>query len=211
MLVADIDRGGVFAQIVGTLVVISRKERDLIAGFIINKFRGDPELFKNGIAYIEEKTNKPVPGLVPYYKEFEIDTEDSASLDQAIKTGDRNTSGVINIAVLRVPHISNFTDIEALAQEPEVSVTWVDSPKSLFTYDAVILPGSKSVLYDMVMLEKAGWPDALKQYVKKKRGGVVGLCGGYQMLGMLIEDPFGVERHTYCRVDEILKMMKGNP
>lgn len=193
VLVADIDRGGVFAQIIGTLEIISQEERDLVAGVIINKFRGDAKLFDDGIAYIENKIQKPVFGVIPYYKGFEIDTEDSASLDQSLKTEGNNKEGRIRIAVLRLPYISNFTDIEALNQEPEVSVSWLRTPKDIFDYDAIILPGSKSVIYDLNLLQKAGWPGALKQYVEKGRGLVVGLCGGYQMLGMNIEDPLGIE------------------
>ena len=193
VLVADIDRGGVFAQIIGTVELISQEERDLVAGVIINKFRGDSKLFEDGIAYIENRIQRPVLGLIPYFKDFEIDTEDSASLDQALKTGNGAKKRPLHIAVLRLPYISNFTDIEVLAQEPDVSVTWLKAPKDLFDYDAIILPGSKSVISDMMILQQAGWPDALKQFVDKKRGVVVGLCGGYQMLGTRIEDPLGIE------------------
>ncbi len=193
VLVADIDRGGVFAQIIGTLAIISKEERDLIAGFIINKFRGDPKLFDDGIAYIEKKTGKPVFGLVPYYKGFGIDTEDSMSLDAAMKKVSGPVSGKINIAVLRLPHVSNFTDIEVLAGEPEVTITWLKSPESLNDFHALIIPGSKSVIHDLVVLKEAGWPRAMEQYVKNRQGFVIGLCGGYQMLGHTIEDPLGIE------------------
>ncbi len=193
VLVADIDRGGVFAQIIGTLEIISEEEWDLVAGIVINKFRGDATLFDDGIAYIEEKTQKPVLGLVPYFKGFEIDTEDSASLERSLKNSSKKKKGAIRIAVLRLPYISNFTDLEALAQEPDVDLTWLESPKNLSDVDAIVIPGSKSVVHDMIALERAGWPQALKAYVAGQRGAVIGLCGGYQMLGTRIEDPHGIE------------------
>jgi len=192
VLVADIDRGGVFAQIIGTMELISPKERDLVAGFIINKFRGDPDLFADGISFIEQRTGRPVLGLVPYFKDIHIDMEDSMSLDETIaRTGP--VKGKINIAVIRVPHIANFTDIHALEQEPETNIVWLSSPVDLTPYQAVILPGSKSVIADMAVLQKQGWPAALARYLETGQGRVIGLCGGYQMLGRTIEDPEGVE------------------
>ncbi|MFO8047741.1 MAG: cobyric acid synthase [Desulfosudaceae bacterium] len=193
ILVADIDRGGVFAQIVGTLELISEAERDLVAGFIINKFRGDPRLFDDGIAFLEEKTGKPVLGLVPVYRGFAIDTEDSMSLDAAMKNEAGPRPGRINLAVLRLPHVSNFTDIEALQQEPGVTVTWLEQPDKLDDYQALIIPGSKSVIHDLVTLRQAGWPAALAEFIRDDRKMVVGLCGGYQMLGRVVEDPLGLE------------------
>ncbi len=193
ILVADIDRGGVFAQIIGTLAVISPEERDRVAGFIINKFRGDPGLFEEGITYIEEVTGKPVLGLVPVYQGFAIDTEDSMSLEAAWNQEVRPVAGKINIGVIRVPHVSNFTDIDALAREPEVHLVWLTSPRHLPDFQAVIIPGSKSVIADMAALHQAGWAEALKGYIRKTAGRVVGLCGGYQMLGRRIADPLGLE------------------
>ncbi|MFW6236836.1 MAG: cobyric acid synthase [Desulfosudaceae bacterium] len=193
ILVADIDRGGVFAQIVGTLELISPAERDLVAGVIINKFRGDPRLFDEGIAFLEEKTGKPVLGLVPVYQGFAIDTEDSMSLDAAMKTRTGPLPGRINLAVLRLPHVANFTDIEALQEEPEVTVTWLERPDNLADFQALIIPGSKSVIHDLVQLHQAGWPDALADFIRDERKMVVGVCGGYQMLGRLVEDPLGLE------------------
>lgn len=193
VLVADIDRGGVFAQIIGTMDIIEPSERDLVAGFIINKFRGDARLFADGIACIEQKTGKPVFGLVPFYRDFAVDMEDSMSLDAATGTRAGAAAGKINIAVVRLPHVSNFTDIDALAREPEVTVTWLDAPVPLADFQAVIIPGSKSVVHDMSRLHRAGWPEALKRYLADTAGVVVGLCGGFQMLGRSIEDPLGIE------------------
>ncbi|MDY6830831.1 MAG: cobyric acid synthase [Thermodesulfobacteriota bacterium] len=192
VLVADIDRGGVFAQIIGTMELISPKERDLVAGFIINKFRGDPDLFAGGISFIEQRTGRPVLGLAPYFKDIHIDMEDSMSLDETLaRTGP--VKGKINIAVVKVPHVANFTDIHALEQEPETNIVWLSSPADLAPYQAVILPGSKSVIADMTVLHEQGWPRALSRYLEAGQGRVVGLCGGYQMLGRTIEDPEGVE------------------
>ncbi len=193
VMVADIDRGGVFAQIIGTMNIIDQAEQDLVAGFIINKFRGDPRLFDDGIALIEQKTGKPVFGLVPYYRDFAVDMEDSMSLEAACEQATGPVPGKINIAVVRPPHVSNFTDIDALAGEPEVTVTWLDAPNRLADYQVVIIPGSKSVVYDMIRLRKAGWTEALRRYLSDTNGVVVGLCGGYQMLGRHLEDPDGIE------------------
>ena len=196
VLVADIDRGGVFAQIIGTLDIIAKEERDLVAGFIINKFRGDPRLFDDGIAYIEDRTQKPVLGLVPYLKDIDIEQEDSASLESRIKQADPDGAAgqnKIRIAVVRLPYISNFTDLDALVREPDVQVQWLTTPEILFDFDAVILPGSKSVLHDMAALATSGWVPAIRRYAAQKRGLVVGLCGGYQLLGKEIEDPLHLE------------------
>jgi len=132
-------------------------------------------------------------GLVPYYKDFAVDMEDSMSLAAAARNSQGPVAGKINIAAVRLPHVSNFTDIDALALEPEVTVTWLDTPVSLSDFQAVIIPGSKSVIHDMSCLGQAGWPKALKGYLADTKGMVVGLCGGYQMLGQSIEDPLEVE------------------
>jgi len=190
IIVADIDRGGVFAQIIGTMSLISEQEQNLVAGFIINKFRGNPDLFQNGIDFIEQKTNKPVFGLVPWYEDICIDMEDSMSLDLSKP---QKKFAKIQIAVIRLPHISNFTDLQALEIEPEISITWLASPDNLLNYDAIIIPGSKNVIYDLKKIQHLGWFDALQTYHKKSRGFIVGLCGGYQMLGKEVHDDEGVE------------------
>jgi len=190
IIVADIDRGGVFAQIVGSMSLISREEQDLVAGFMINKFRGDPALFQEGIHFIEAKTQKPVFGLIPWYDHIHIDMEDSMSLDLSQP---KQSSAPINIAVIRLPHISNFTDVEALENEPEVAIHWLTRPNQIFQFDAIIIPGSKNVIHDTCSLKEWGWFDALHTYTHKKQGMIVGLCGGFQMLGKEIHDPHGVE------------------
>jgi len=198
VLVADIDRGGVFAQIIGSMEIISEQERDLVAGFIINKFRGDPDLFKTGIEYIEQRTGKPVFGVVPVFTDFRIDTEDSMSLDMSIASRSRTDAGSdkIRIAVVRLPHISNFTDLEVLECEPEVVLTWLSEPRNLGEYDVVILPGSKSTVNDMMWLHERGWVSPLKEFLDKGNGLVAGLCGGFQILGNEINDPSGIEGTT---------------
>lgn len=187
ILVADIERGGVFAQIIGSLEVISPRERDLVQGFIINKFRGDPDLFKDGIAWLEQRTGKPVLGLVPYLPEMVIDREDSMALDAQVQirpTEDHK----INIAVIRLPHISNFTDLEVLEREPETILNWLSSPVELSSYDLLILPGSKNSLHDLVWLQTSGWAEKIRQFAGTDKW-IIGLCGGFQMLGKEITDP----------------------
>lgn len=192
VLIADIDRGGVFAQIIGTLEVISPRERDMIKGFVINKFRGDPELFRTGIQYIEKRTGKPVYGLVPAYNDIRIDTEDSMSLDKMIEKP-HSRAGQIKVGVVRLPHISNFTDLEVLETEPCLSVTWLLEPKELSRYDVIIIPGSKSTIADMKWLWDKQWVMPIRQFAADTKHFVVGLCGGYQILGKEIVDPKGIE------------------
>ena len=192
VIVADIDRGGVFAQLIGTMDIIAPAERDLVAGFIINKFRGDAALFTDGVTLIEQRTGRPVFGVVPYFKDFAVDMEDSMSLDAAGR-GAGPRPGRINIAVARLPHVSNFTDVDALAHEPEVSVSWLTAPRGLADFQAVVIPGSKSVIADMDWLRQTGWPAALQDYLARTVGTVAGVCGGYQLLGREIADPLQTE------------------
>jgi adenosylcobyric acid synthase len=193
ILVADIDRGGVFAQIIGTYNLMTKREKDLILGFLINKFRGDPSLFEEGIKYIENKTGKPVIGLVPFYKHILIDSEDSVAVQEDKRERKVVGSKSINIAVLRLPAISNFTDLEILDQEKDVVVNYLFRPKELRDdYDCLILPGTKNVMEDMTWLARTGWKKTIRSFSKKGKG-VIGLCGGYQILGRLIKDPLKVE------------------
>ncbi|MEW5803637.1 MAG: cobyric acid synthase [bacterium] len=187
IIVADIDRGGVFAQIIGSLEVISDRERDLVQGFIINKFRGDPDLFREGVDYLEQRTGKPVLGLVPYFSEVTIEREDSMALEaQARKRATEDHK--VNIAVIRLPHISNFTDLEVLEREPETVLNWLYTPIELFAYDLLILPGSKNSLHDLLWLQRSGWAEKIRKFAGTGRW-VIGLCGGFQMLGREITDP----------------------
>lgn len=193
VLVADIDRGGVFAQIIGTHQLMSPTERKLIVGFLINKFRGDPALFSSGIDYIEKKASKPVLGLVPYFQDIRIDSEDSVAV-QADKRAKRPVGPKnVNIAVLRLPAISNFTDLEIFEQEQDVIVNYLSRPKELTSdYDCLILPGTKNVMEDAAWLGQSGWKRIIHDFARAGKK-ILGICGGYQLLGQTIQDPLEVE------------------
>ena len=192
IIVADIDRGGVFAQIIGTLEVIPPEYQRRVKGFIINRFRGDASLFKDGIDYIQNRTGIPVLGLIPYYHHIEIDSEDGLPLDIVVDPPGRPEREKINIAVLRLPHISNFTDFAPLCREPSVLLHYLSKPRPIEEYDVIILPGSKNVRADLAWMRQNDWDARLSGYVNGG-GRIVGICGGYQMLGSAIYDPHGVE------------------
>jgi adenosylcobyric acid synthase len=192
ILVADIDRGGVFAQLIGSLEVIPQEDRERIRGFIINRFRGDPNLFQDGIEYIERKTGIPVLGLVHFYRHIEIDSEDGMPLDVVVDPPAMLQSDQINIAVVRLPHISNFTDFAPLARTPCVTLHYLSKPRPLAGYDIAFLPGSKNVRADLEWMRKVGWDEGLLQYLDGG-GKIGGICGGFQMVGKVILDPHGIE------------------
>ena len=191
ILVADIDRGGVFAQIVGTLELLEPKEKERVKGVIINKFRGDPSLLAPGIEFVEKRTGVPVLGVVPYFTHFRIPEEDSVALEKrgnrAQETG--NGKDKIRIGVVRFPRISNYTDFDALEAETDVELSYIRETGELAGLDILILPGSKSTIHDLAFLSKQG----LFQKIGEFTGTVVGICGGYQMLGKRMQDPDGVE------------------
>lgn len=189
IIVADIDRGGVFAQIVGSLEVMPEADRKRVAGFIINKFRGDASLFDDGIQYLEEKTGLPVLGLIPYFRGIEIDPEDGMPLETVIDPPTGAVPGKINIVCIRLPHISNFTDFNPLIRNDAVSFHYLSKPRNLAGYDALILPGTKNVRFDLQWLEENGWREPITSF----NGQILGVCGGYQMLGKTIADPHGIE------------------
>jgi adenosylcobyric acid synthase len=190
ILTADIHRGGVFAQIIGTLACLPDKYKSLIKGIIINRFRGDINLFKQGSAWIEDKTGIPVLGVLPWYSHFKIDAEDSVEIEscdnQQCLIPDKPAIGVI-----RLPHIANFTDIHALADISELQVRYIDHPTGLNRYKALIIPGSKNTRADLAWLLKT-FKAPLSDYLNDG-GHVLGICGGYQMLGETVEDPGGLE------------------
>ncbi len=193
ILVADIDRGGVFAQIIGSYELMEREERDMIIGFLINKFRGDPELFSSGIDYIEKKTGKPVLGLVPFYKDILIDSEDSVVVQEDRRRVRPTGPGFVNVAVIKFPSISNFTDLEILEEERDVVVNYLSRPEELKSdYDCIILPGAKNVMGDAAWMKRMGWIGALRQFAENG-GRIFGICGGFQLLGEKIKDPLGIE------------------
>ena len=191
LLVADIHKGGVFAQIVGTLACLPEHLRTYIAGFIINRFRGDSTLFREGVEWIEARTGKPVLGVLPWYDHIHIEAEDSVVIENPPQPSAVHFESPA-IAVVRVPHISNFTDFDALRAVPGLHLHFIEKPDSLDRFAAVILPGSKNTRFDLDWLHAAGWARALAGY--GERGGhILGVCGGYQMMGRTVRDPGGLE------------------
>jgi adenosylcobyric acid synthase len=190
ILVADIDRGGVFAQIIGTLELLEPQERARIKGVIINKFRGDPSLLKSGIDFVEGRTGIPVLGVVPWFTGFVIPDEDSVALQRKTQGGGPAAGGdAIRIGVVKLPRISNFTDFDALEAEPDVELSYVETPRQLAGLDFLILPGSKATASDLYHLMERGFFPAIQAF----RGTIAGICGGYQMLGHSVKDPQKVE------------------
>jgi len=189
LLAGDIDRGGVFAAFVGTLEVLDPWERQCIAGFVINKFRGREELLHPAVAYLERFTGRRVVGIVPYLGEVGLPDEDSV----AFKAAGRSTGqGDLVVAVVDLPRIANATDVEPLRLEPDVHLVRARTPEDLRGACAIILPGSRSVPQDLGFLRATGLADAI---IQAARAGVevIGICGGLQMLGIIMEDPHGVE------------------
>ncbi len=195
LLVGDIDRGGVFASLVGTLELLEPAERDRIAGLVINKFRGDLSLLDSGLSFLEQRTQKTVLGVVPHIPGLRIADEDSVALDDRGALDDRahGTHGEhLDIAVIRLPHISNYDDVLPLEREPAVNVRFVDRAGALGFPDLLILPGSKATVADLMWLRESGL--AAEVVARAERGGrVLGICGGCQMLGQRLEDPDHIE------------------
>lgn len=194
LLIADIDRGGALASLVGTLELLDEEERALVKGLVINKFRGDVTLLTPAIDFLEEKTGKPVLGVVPHIDQMGIDDEDSVSLEEKQAAP---TEGDIRIAVIQTPKISNFTDFDALAHEKDVALYYVKSVEDLGEPDVIMLPGSKNTTEDMLYLRKSGLGEKILAHAKVGKA-VIGICGGYQMLGEVIRDP----QHTESQNDE---------
>ncbi|OGR35768.1 MAG: cobyric acid synthase CobQ, partial [Desulfobacula sp. RIFOXYB2_FULL_45_6] len=192
ILVADIHRGGVFAQIIGTLHCLPQKYRDMVKGFIINRFRGDIALFKDGVEWIEKETGKRVLGVLPWYSHFKIDAEDSVEIENCLNLNDLRPD-VPAIAVIRLPHIANFTDFHALSRINGLQVVYIDRPHHLNQFRAVILPGSKNTRADLEWLMQ-NFKKPLEAYARSE-GHIFGICGGYQMLGEFVDDPDGLEGH----------------
>jgi adenosylcobyric acid synthase len=188
LLVVDIDRGGAFAHVVGTLQLLEPDERALIKGVIINKFRGQRSLLESGIQWLEEYTGIPVVGVIPW-AEMAFPAEDSLSL---LDRRSRAAQGEINIAIIRLPRISNFTDFDPLDAEPSVNLYYINPQDPLGHPDAVILPGSKTTISDLLTLQETGMAEALKDYVAAG-GQIMGICGGYQMLGKTVIDSVALE------------------
>ena len=194
-LIADIDRGGAIASVVGTMSLLEPEEQDRVQGIILNKFRGDITLLRPAFDIITAKTGKPVVGVIPHLSDIGIDDEDSVSLDDKKCRAGRE----LDIAVLRLPKISNFTDFDALSRESDVSLRYVREGESLGKPDLIILPGSKNTTEDLLYLQKQGFVDEIQRLAAAGTP-VIGICGGYQMLGTQLADPL----HTESSMDEIV-------
>ncbi|MCX2523174.1 cobyric acid synthase [Larsenimonas rhizosphaerae] len=188
ILMADIDRGGVFAHLTGTVDVLSATEQKRIIGFIINRFRGDITLLEPGLKWLEERTGKPVLAVLPFLEEFHLEAEDG--LSRGGNTGD--STRALQVVVPLVPRISNHTDLDPLRRHPEVAVRFCTSPNEAGEADLIILPGSKNTRADLAWLKSHGWEEHIARHLRY-RGKVIGICGGFQMLGLAIDDPDGVE------------------
>jgi adenosylcobyric acid synthase len=216
ILVGDIDRGGVFASLVGTMELLESQERELIKGFVINKFRGDKTLLQPGIETIEQRLGIPCVGVIPYLRDLNLDEEDSVAMkerptatqawklshddrssnDASDRSSDRSSKHSpdrqMRIGVVALPHLSNFTDFDALATEPSVSLAFLDRPEDVSLADVVILPGTKQTLDDLDWLAHKGFSQEILEHHSKQKL-IVGICGGFQMLGISIQDPYGIE------------------
>ncbi|KNX36387.1 cobyric acid synthase [Luteipulveratus halotolerans] len=190
IVVADIDRGGVFAQLYGSLALLDAADQRLIAGFVINKFRGDVTLLSPGTTELERLTGRSVLGILPWQHGLWMDSEDAVAIDQ--RPTPRDAADALRVAVLAFPRISNFTDVDALSLEPDVDVRFVSRPEDVDAADLVILPGTRSTLGDLAWARDRGLDEAVRRFAASGRH-VLGVCGGAQMLGSSIVDPVGVE------------------
>ncbi|CCQ09410.1 Cobyric acid synthase [Pseudoalteromonas luteoviolacea B = ATCC 29581] len=186
ILIADIDKGGVFAHLVGTLALLSKQEQALVKGFVINRFRGDITLLQSGLEWLESYTNKPVLGVLPYLHDLALDAEDAIAIENRV------ADPQITIAVLLFPHISNHTDFDSLRLNPHVNLRYVRHTECIGEVDLIILPGSKNVPGDLTFLMNESWPDEIRRHLRYG-GKVLGICGGMQMLGQEVRDPHQVE------------------
>lgn len=213
LLAGDIDRGGVFAALVGTMALLPETDQQQVAGFVINKFRGDASLLAPALEYTTERTGKPFMGVVPWLPDLGLPEEDSMSFKLQVNTGKEQTQGthtdtpaqdkVIDIVLLDLAHISNATDIDPLAMEPDVRVRVVSKPEALGRPDAIIIPGSKSTCADLQTLRDSGMAAAVLAAAESPHGPViVGICGGLQMMGLAVRDPLAIENtQPDCNVE----------
>ncbi len=191
-LIADIDKGGVFASVYGTIQLLPESQRNLIKGIIINKFRGDIQLFTEGRKILEELTGKPVVGVIPHFRDIFVEQEDSVVLDSATTTSKK---GLVNVAVVLLKHMSNFTDFNLLEQHPNVHLYYTANPKELEQADIIIIPGSKNTIADLMHIREN---NLAKVIINHHHSGkpVYGICGGYQIMGKELHDPYGIEGDT---------------
>jgi adenosylcobyric acid synthase len=227
LLVGDIDRGGVFASLLGTLELLDPEERERIRGFAVNKFRGDANLLTPGIRMIEERMRKPCIGVVPYLRSLMLEEEDSLGLPAATQTrwerdtlSDRASERPLRIAVMALPSFSNFTDFDSLRAEPSASVLFCRTAEAIAQADVVILPGSKQTVDDLLWMRDQNLDVAVERYART--GLIMGICGGMQMLGEVITDPHGIEHggsaaglgllpiQTIMQADKVTRNVTGN-
>ena len=199
LLAGDIDRGGVFAHLVGTLALLEPDERALVRGFLINKFRGDASLLQPGIDFLERRTGVPVVGVIPYLADVRLPEEDSVALEgpHPLAPSPPTWKGgapaaIVDVVVVHLPHVANFDDFDPLAGEPGVAVRYVRAPEEVGEPDLIVVPGTKSTVADLRWLRERGLAEAIVARVRRGTP-AIGICGGYQMLGHAIEDPLGVE------------------
>ncbi|MDH4284960.1 MAG: cobyric acid synthase [Gallionellaceae bacterium] len=192
ILIADIDRGGVFAHLVGTLELLSESERARIAGFVINRFRGDLALLQPGLDWLEHYTGKPVLGVLPYLHGLHLEAEDALPKNSPLPLGEERQEEKVRIVIPALPHISNHTDFDPLRLHPQVTLHFLAPGEVPPPADLVILPGSKSVRSDLAWLRAQGWEGYLMRHLRYG-GKIIGICGGLQMLGSAIHDPHGIE------------------
>ncbi|MBI3743400.1 MAG: cobyric acid synthase [Chloroflexi bacterium] len=192
LLVGDIDRGGVFAQLVGTMALLEPDEAALVKAFVINKFRGDVSILEPGLAMLTERTGVPVAGVVPYLKDLAIPEEDGVDVERQRHNERPRGTETLEVAVIRLPHIANFDDFDPLAREPSVRLRYVTRADDLSAADLIVLPGTKTTVADLAWLRERGFDKAIR--ARHAAGAaVIGVCGGYQMLGRRIRDPDVVE------------------
>jgi adenosylcobyric acid synthase len=198
LLVGDIDRGGVFASLLGTLDLLEPEDRQRIRGFVINKFRGDESLLRPGVTAIERRLGLPCVGIVPYLHDLGLDEEDGVALEERRlaarpwKNRETGTARPVRIGVIALPHMANFTDFDPLALEPSVSLVFLEYPQEMAAADLLILPGSKQTLDDLEWLDRRGFSQEFRRLCEQGTP-VMGICAGFQMLGSAIEDPCGIE------------------
>jgi adenosylcobyric acid synthase len=201
VLVGDIDRGGVFASLLGTVELLEPEDRERIRGFIINKFRGDQSLLRPGVEMIEKRLGFPCAGVVPVLPRLGLEEEDGVAMEDRrtparVWNNSQSADRPLRIGVVAFPHMANFTDFDAFQMEPSVALAFVDDPSEIAAADVLILPGSKQTLDDLAWLRERGFAPAIEQY----RGQLIGICGGFQMLGLEIADPSGVESAGIPRI-----------
>ena len=191
LLVADIDRGGVFAHLTGTVDCLEPEEQALIKGFIVNRFRGDRSLLTDGIDWLTEKTHIPTLGVLPFLKGLHIEAEDSVNKTSITDTS-ISSERILKVIIPRIPRISNHTDFDVLRLHPRVAIDFIEEGSVIPQCDLIILPGSKNTIHDFHWLKENGWEENIKRHLRYG-GKLIAICGGYQMIGEMIHDPLGIE------------------